>query len=821
MPRASTTCLRLLGTFTVEVNVGRPIAVALRSKKARALLAYLAMKPDWRASREELATLLWGDTPDAQARHSLRQCLLSLRQDLHLAPDLFDLGRDTVELRAPALGVDARELAALATAGAPRDLDRAVELWRGPFLADLALDLEEFDAWREREQDRLAAVAARVFEAQCAAAEAAGDGERALAAVERLVALDPTREDRQRRALKTIARHRGRDAALDRAKQVTALLRTELAVAPDAATRALIEEIRKGEIFPSPLHDAFPSPRPNSGLPEFGIKNAQVGQARPALGEGGEPSGRAEGAPDGKLREPGEGRSESQPKLIELLTPIRLRPPGYGGQALSPLSAEASATADAGRGSAGGLPIAIVRTPPPVTRFKLAIWRRRPIAAAVAILSLVSIVALGALQLATGTPIPWGTARKVVAQPALASAIVLPFSVDAARGAREADFARLLTHELTAQLARYGELRLISDRTADLYRDPDVDVAKLGAELDVRYAIVGRVLESEGGPRASVQLVDTATRATLWSDTVRRETGEPAQLADEMARGLARMLDVNIVYAEARQLRHDPNRPAELRELLLRARVLEMRSYLRENVASAQRLYEEALQRAPHNTTAMLGVARMNIIASMNFIDPDTPPDLKRAEVLLNEVLRRNPNWAMAHYTLGLLQKHRRQLAASLQSFQRATELSPTFLGAEGQVGVLLTRMGQPEKGLEVIRAALRVATPNDPGNGFLYLFAAEAELELGHQQAALDWALRAGSFMPGSALAQAWIASIYADMGDQRNAARYVAASKTISPAYAQRLADRKMVPRAQQKGSPRTRLLEGLRVAFAGPLG
>jgi DNA-binding SARP family transcriptional activator/TolB-like protein len=775
MARASTTCLRLLGTFTVEVNVGRPIPVVLRSKKARALIAYLAMKPDWRASREELATLLWGDTPDAQARHSLRQCLMSLRQDLHLAPDLLELGRDTVELRAQALGVDARELAALAGAGGSSDLDRAAELWRGPFLADLALDLEEFDAWREREQERLAAVAARVFEAQCAAADAAGDGERALAAAERLVALDPTREDRQRVALKMIARHRGRDAALDQARQLTALLRTELAVAPDAATRALIEEIRKGEIevVTSPRSDPLPSPR---------------------RGEGGEPSGRAEGAPDGKLREPGEGRSESQPKVIEPLTPA-LSPPG--------------------RGSAGVVPVAISSALPAVAHSKLSFWRRRPIAAAFAALAALSIGAVADAPIRSGPP------RPAAAQPWLASAIVLPFSVDAPRGTTDAGFARLLTHDLTAQLARYGELRLISDRTADLYRERDVDVAKLGAELDVRYAIVGRVQPAEGGLRVSVQLVDTATRATLWSETVRRETGEPAQLADEMARGLARMLDINIVYAEARQLRRDPNRPAEVRELLLRARVLEIRSYLRENVASAQRLYEEVLQRSPHNATAMLGVARTNVVAAMNFLDPDIPPDLKRAESLLNEVLRRNPNWAMAHYTLGLLQKHRRQQAASLQSFRRATELSPTFLGAQGQVGVLLTRMGQPEKGLETIRAALRVATPNDPGNGFLYLFAAEAELELGHQQAALDWALRAGSFMPGSALAQAWIASIYADMGDQPNAAKYVAASKTISPTYAQRIADRKAPAGVPPRPWPRTRLLEGLRVAFTGPLG
>jgi len=756
MPRASTTCLRLLGTFTVEVNVGRPICVALRSKKARALLAYLAMKPDWRASREELATLFWGDTPDAQARHSLRQCLMSLRQDLHLAPDLLDLGRDTVELRAPALAVDARELPC---AGGSGDLDRAAELWRGPFLADFVLDLEEFDAWREREQDRLAGIAARVFEAQCAAADAAGDGERALAAAERLVGLDPTREDRQRTALRMIARHRGRDAALDRARQLTALLRTELAVAPDAATRALIEEIRKGEIevVTFPRSDALPSPR---------------------RGEGGERS------------EPGEGISESQPNLTDPLSP------------------------QAGRGSADAVPVAISAAPPVATRSKLAFWRRAPVAAAFATLATLAIGAVADAPIRSAAP-----PRTAAAQPWLASAVVLPFSVDAARGPGDADFARLLTHDVAANLARFGELRMISDRTADLYRDRDVDVAKLGAELDVRYVIVGRVQQGDGELRASVQLVDTATRATLWSDTVRRETGDPARLADETARGLVRMIDLNILYAEVRKLRRDPDRPPELRELLLRARVLDIRSYLRENVAAAQRLYEEALRRAPHNATAMLGVARTNIVGAMNFIDPETPPDLERAEALVTEVLRRYPNSPAAHATLGLLQKHRRQLTASLQSFQRALELSPTFIGAQGQIGVILTRLGQPEKGLEAIREAMRVTTANDPGMGFLYLYAAEAELELGHQQAALDWALRANSFMPGSALAQAWIASIYADMGDHANAAKYVAALKAISPAGAQRLADRKPTPPAG--APPRTRLLQGLQVAFAKPLG
>jgi hypothetical protein len=74
---------------------------------------------------------------------------------------------------------------------------------------------------------------------------------------------------------------------------------------------------------------------------------------------------------------------------------------------------------------------------------------------------------------------------------------------------------------------------------------------------------------------------------------------------------------------------------------------------------------------------------------------------------------------------------------------------------------------------------------------------------------------------MPGSALAKAWVASVYADIGDQRNVAKYVAALKAISPSGARRLIDRKVIPREQQTVWRRTRLLEGLRVAFAQPAG
>src|SRR5262249_42582993 len=102
--------------------------------------------------------------------------------------------------------------------------------------------------WRQREGMKFAEIAARVFETLSHNADERHDAEGAIAASERLVALEPTREDWQRTALLLTARYRGREAALSRAKQCADMLKRELGVARETETRSLVEAIRRGEI---------------------------------------------------------------------------------------------------------------------------------------------------------------------------------------------------------------------------------------------------------------------------------------------------------------------------------------------------------------------------------------------------------------------------------------------------------------------------------------------------------------------------------------------------------------------------------------------
>ena len=62
--------------------------IELRSRKARALVAYLALAPDMRESRDRLAGLLWSETDNDKARTSLRQTLHVVRKALYEAVDI-------------------------------------------------------------------------------------------------------------------------------------------------------------------------------------------------------------------------------------------------------------------------------------------------------------------------------------------------------------------------------------------------------------------------------------------------------------------------------------------------------------------------------------------------------------------------------------------------------------------------------------------------------------------------------------------------------------------------------------------------------------
>lgn len=242
--RSCSVALQLIGPFGLAV-AGRSPGIALSSKKARACLAYLALRPQFSASREQLADLLWSNRHDAAARHSLRQCLVTLNKELEpFAPGLLSTDGTMVRLNSVGLTVDAREFARLAEQCRVKFDERALRAPAGEFLDRLVLDSEPFNAWLDEQRHQLHGLRATVLEAATAHFTRARNAPAAIEAAERLCALDPAREDWRRQLLRFYADARGREYAIAYARAWVSNHKREFDAEPDAATVALIDEIK-------------------------------------------------------------------------------------------------------------------------------------------------------------------------------------------------------------------------------------------------------------------------------------------------------------------------------------------------------------------------------------------------------------------------------------------------------------------------------------------------------------------------------------------------------------------------------------------------
>ncbi len=227
-------------------------------RKSLALLAYLALEGP--TSRSRLAGLLWPDTVEATARNNLVIKLRRLRA--RVGEDLVKADEATLTLH---------EHVAVDVVHALRErqhgrLAGTLNLPRG-LLGDAPLDdLPDLFDWLLTWRERLDTYRWEAFNHELKRLEDAGKYEDAAALAARWVDLDPLSEDAARHSMRAqyLAGHP--TGALRAYTRLRDILQRELGLEPHAATRALAEDIARGEPLPTP---ATPAARPELPLGVF------------------------------------------------------------------------------------------------------------------------------------------------------------------------------------------------------------------------------------------------------------------------------------------------------------------------------------------------------------------------------------------------------------------------------------------------------------------------------------------------------------------------------------------------------------------------
>ncbi|MBN1220729.1 MAG: AAA family ATPase [Anaerolineae bacterium] len=249
--------LRFLGPVQVE-REGKPVR-GFRSRKALALLGYLAAQKQ-PVSREGLVDLFWEGITEARGRANLSWALNHISSQL---PACLQTERHTVQFqRASPYRLDIDVFAELEAQGGMTALAATVELYRGEFLEGLSLDgCVEFELWLVKERERWRRRVARVLAQLVRQHSERGEYEQGLRYAQRLLDVEPWREETHRQMMRLLAYTDQRSAALAQYETCCHILAEELDVAPAAETTRLYEQIRDGQLeIPVAPPDPFPLP---------------------------------------------------------------------------------------------------------------------------------------------------------------------------------------------------------------------------------------------------------------------------------------------------------------------------------------------------------------------------------------------------------------------------------------------------------------------------------------------------------------------------------------------------------------------------------
>ena len=224
--------LYVLGVLRLE---RRGSEVKFPRRKAASLLAYLALHPQ-KHGRDHLATLLWGDYVDDEARASLRNALSLLRR--MVGDDAFIADAQTVQINPTfPLWVDARAFEGYAReflAAPSFDLSPSfIDLYQGDLLPDL------YDDWIGPERDRLRSLYIDALLQAVQQMRSRSEYAQAIELAQRVLAIEPSNERAHQHLMFCYVATGDRSAALRQYEACRQALHDDLAVEPLPETTAL------------------------------------------------------------------------------------------------------------------------------------------------------------------------------------------------------------------------------------------------------------------------------------------------------------------------------------------------------------------------------------------------------------------------------------------------------------------------------------------------------------------------------------------------------------------------------------------------------
>jgi len=355
---------------------------------------------------------------------------------------------------------------------------------------------------------------------------------------------------------------------------------------------------------------------------------------------------------------------------------------------------------------------------------------------------------------------------------------VLPFA-NLSTDPEQEFFADGMTEDILTRLAGVSGLRVISRTSVMRYKNSELSLPEIAAELGVSHVLEGSVRRAGDRVRITGQLIRASDDAHLWADSFDRELADIFSVQTEIAARIAEQLELQLTERDRKAIAQRGTDSPEAYEYFLRARAVSRRSFstpaeLQAMIAEAAGYLEAAVELDPEYAEAWAGLAS-NALNQMYRNESDQSvalADWEKAVEAARRAIRVGPEQAAGYLALGRAYRARGEVEAAQEQFRRAAELEPDSPEVLVIQAALLSRRGDLLEALERLERAAEL----DPADPNVWQSLSELYSDLGEFGRARDALNRAwGELAPHEARLNCHLMSVALAEGDVPRAQAHV----------------------------------------------
>jgi TolB-like protein len=273
-------------------------------------------------------------------------------------------------------------------------------------------------------------------------------------------------------------------------------------------------------------------------------------------------------------------------------------------------------------------------------------------------------------------------------------------------------FADGLTEELTAELARYQEFKVIASQSTMRFKNHTDNLKEIGEDLGVRFLLTGSIQKDPKIVKVAVRLIDASTAAQIWGETYKRDltAADLIELQEKIARRIIGVIADQFGLISRRLSKESRKKsPADLKAYDAILRFYHYETQLTpEAFEKALAALEQAIEIDPEYglAWAMLGHLHADNYA-LGFCKIEAP--LEKALTFAQRGVALAPHNQFARDALTLVYFHRGDKDFFQQHAEETIALNPNSPYVIGVAGWHMALYGEWDRGLTLLKKGMKL----------------------------------------------------------------------------------------------------------------